>query len=300
MNTIQYFSSTCASTLLNDPSYHIAVDANVDLMGIRLQVDAEIQYISEKEFVRRRTYAFEDCCLSAGNSSECTTPDEKSPITKWIDDTSINAQPTVAFYLDVKQGSSTLSFFSVLTFKEIQVRFLAQFESDAAFELYIRTKITVFYIADIDAFVSFTARDGFSSWKAEFGVTAEIELGLGKATFGLEGFVEVGEYLYDTSSTAVAPLVEDGGAVVQAATFRDADWDITFTADWETAQWLKDVGEFILEGLKVLYGLLEDAWNAIVGFVEDVWEGIKELVGIIGGAINDLLDGGKYHGTGFL
>jgi len=140
----------------------------------------------------------------------------------------------------------------------------------------LAVKVEVLFLLGVDVEVVFEISD--SGAFASFSATIEANVGLGTLTSGIDAQAAIGDYLYDDGGTSESSLLA-------------ADWDLDVTFDWETAQWLKDLGALILQGLRVLADAIVFVWNAIVDFVEEAWETIKNIAAAIGGAIADFLDG---------
>ena len=185
----------------------------------------------------------------------------------------------------------------MVVFRNIELELIVQLDLDGALRATAYADLEVLFILDSRLGVTFEKYE--DNWMAEFQAEIKLNIGIGTITTGVIASVSVGEYTITEQerirmlhSTAKNHTEYEGTSRELAlGSFKDADWDLEFYSDWETAQWLEDFGELIYEGLKEIYKVLAEAWDALVKFVEDVWNAVKDLGKAIGGAIADLFEG---------
>lgn len=188
-----------------------------------------------------------------------------------------------------------LLYYLVIVLRQLTVQVIAQVgQEDNSVFIFLACDVSALYIADI--FVSIYFKQTPSSVEAEFIAEASLQTGFGELEVKLEAVASgVDEYLNcnETRRALVAWEGEGGRALKECndgGNLLDADWDLTFHIDFQVAQWLEDLGMFILEGLKVIGAAIAEAWDAITNAVEFIWNGIKDLAVAIGGAIAEVFD----------
>jgi hypothetical protein len=184
-----------------------------------------------------------------------------------------------------------------VVFRNIEIELIVQLDLDGALRASANADVKVLFILNIRIGVTFEKYE--DNWMAEFQGEIKLNIGIGTITAGVIASVSVGEYTI-TEQDRIRMLhskasnhTESEGASRELAlgSFKDADWDLEFYSDWETAQWVEDLGELIYEGLLEIYKVLAEAWDALVKFVEETWNAITNLAKAIGGAIADFFEG---------
>jgi hypothetical protein len=285
------------------------------MMGITVEAATiEIQYFDDKEFIRRRDFDKNTCCALEG-VSDCSVPN--NALETFINRGDVTAQPTIGLFLTIQDlswyGSKyysqcglrlsvlaldrssfahrpfsnslspSLDSHAVVKFSAIELEFIYQLDvDDFATRFYLFVACQALFI-DADLTVLIESTEGGDNFIAAFEASIEANVGAGTVTTYLAASASVGDYIYtdDTSDTRA----------LQGGSLEDADWDLDFYTKWETAQWLKDLGEFIWQGLKALYEVIKFVWDKITEGVTIAWNAIKNLANVIGGAIADLLTG---------
>lgn len=151
--------------------------------------------------------------------------------------------------------------------------------------------VTVAFIADIRVGVEFLKTT--ASIDASFFAETKVNVGVGVVMVSLRGSASISASCNkDTSTRALMHFEDEESRALQAcdSSIDKVDWALEFSSMWETAEWLKDLGTAIVEGLKEVFKAIEAVWNGIKQFVAQVWEAIKDIAKAIGGAIADVLD----------
>ena len=175
--------------------------------------------------------------------------------------------------------------------KQLKIEVIVQVGNieDGSLLVSLACDVQALYMVDISIRVKFLKTT--AGMEANFFASTEVNVGLGKLKVSLEANAAVGDYLNPTGDArALAILNNEEARSLSSANLLDADWDLSFKCDWETAQWLKDLGAAIFKGLKVIGEAIAQVWNGITGSVAQTWDAIKILAAAIGGAIADLFD----------
>ena len=150
--------------------------------------------------------------------------------------------------------------------------------------------VTVAFIANIRVGVEFLKTT--KTIDASFFAETEVNVGVGVVMVSLRGSASISASCNtDTSTRALMQFEDEESRALQACEGIDkVDWALEFSSMWKTAQWLKDLGTAIVEGLKEVFKAIEAVWNGIKQFVAQAWEAIKDIAKAIGGAIASVLD----------
>lgn len=290
-------------------------------LGFQLEkTTMEIQYFDDVEFTRRRNFNTTACCVPENGITDCSIPNQ--PLLNFIENKGVQPQPTIGMFLKVQDLSFYQSKYNremlvstgyvfkivflythtpnstVVFFKQIELQIIFQLadldESSTRFYFNLQVK-ALFVEASVEVLFESTPTGELSQFKA----STTVNVGLGTLKVGVEAKAAIGDYLYDQDRRRTeaiilndnsTELVHSRSRELLGSSFVDADWDLDFFSDWETAQWLKDLGAAIVAGLKAVWEGLKFVWNAIVDFVEDAWKAITDLAKVIGGAIAEVFD----------
>jgi hypothetical protein len=299
-------------------SFFLKADLDFDFLGIVQTARVEFQYFDDKEFIRRRNFDKEKCCDNDETVS-CNIPD--TALNKFVNDDKFSPKPTIGiyagvedikfafgcklrlhmsfeFYLSIASLISILFSIIVVVFENISLELIVQLDLDGALRARAEADITALFV-QIYTQVLFEKYE--DNWMASFQGEIEANIGVGTVIAGVIASVSVGEYtVTERERIRMLQITEDNNAEAEDASssrelalgsFKDADWDLEFYSNWETAQWVEDLGEFIYEGLVLVYNELSKAWNDLVDFVEKTWGGIKQLAELIGGEIAKMFKG---------
>ena len=190
----------------------------------------------------------------------------------------------------------------MIVLKQLNIEVILQFGDNASVSIFLACEVEALYLVGISIRVKFLKTP--QGTEAEFFASTTLDALVGKLKVSLTAKAAVGDYLnsQDSESTrALATLDDKETRALSSGNLLDADWDLQFQCDWETAQWLKDLGAAIVEGLKIIGAAIAFVWNEITEFVSVAWDAIKDLAAEIGGAIaglflemGKLVDGAKY------
>lgn len=176
---------------------------------------------------------------------------------------------------------------------EAKLEFIVQIperEDEFAIQINIEAKVTVLFIAGVRIETGFTLIG--DNWEAKFNAELEANVGIGTVIMGVRASAKVGEFTYTAkearalqqSNSSIANSHRD----LDSLSFLDADWDLEFYANWETAEWVKEIGKAVVAALKAVYAAISAVWEGLKDAVAAAWNAVQELAGLIGGAIADL------------
>lgn len=290
-------------------SVFFRAETEFNFLGITSRAMFEVQYFDDKEFIRRRDFDENVCCT--GEQTNCNIPN--SALETFIQRDDITAQPTLALFMGIEDmvfafGCKYIftlpqpfyfhSFFltvlcaKVIKFESIEGEFIIQIASDDfAMRVRLFADVKVLFIVGVRLEVIFEISEGGDNWLASFEAELEVNIGLGTLITGVRASAAVGDFTQ--SGRALQEESATSSVITRSSTssFLDADWNLNFYADWETAQWLEDLGKAIVEGLKFLYEGLKLVWEGLKQAVEAAWNVIKNIAAAIGGAIADFFGG---------